>query len=238
MRRTRRGRPVQPCRATLPALAALAFTLLPASTALAQEGTDERPSVPPSWVFGAGVGLGWGPFATDSGPWLDAFAVAEAPLSDLFHFRVEPGLTSGWMSDSGFTYLYTDAGDYESFANDETFDAYGVMARAMLGLDFTDWATLRLGGTGGYLLGSFDSSLCPSESYSRGQYGLLAQLGVRLGSSRRLEAAVQGEALADFANPRCRPYLETPTSRQHVIETEPSRGSLGFLSARISYVWR
>jgi|GEM_PF-6050488 len=201
-------------------------------------GTEDTGWRRTGWSYGAGAGVGTGPFATDSGPWVDVFGVVEAPLSHLFYFRGEPGLTSGWMSDSASMYIQADPSI--PVKNEETFHAYGFMGRALVGVDFTDWATLRLGGVGGYLAGSFESTVCPSESYSRGQYGLLAQIGVRLGASRRFELAVQGESLAKFANPRCRPqrvWIVFERSYTYLRTTEPSRGSLAFLSARLSYVW-
>lgn len=219
---------------TVVATIACVSTISAASPAFAQnadtEGSGWRRS---GWNFGVGVGFGTGPFATDSGPWVDGFGVAEAPLSRLLYFRAEPGLTSGWMSDS--EWMYIDQDPSVGVKNDETFHAYGFMGRGLIGIDFTDWATFRLGGVGGYLAGSFESTVCPSESYSRGQYGLVAQLGARLG---RFEVAVQGESLTKFANPRCRPQLIwTALERRYVITTEPSRGSLAFLSGRVSYVW-
>ena len=219
-------------RATRP-IAVLAATaaIVATSVATAQE-TEPEPSSwhRRGWSYGAGVGAAWGPFATDSGPWLDAFAVLEAPLSTSFYFRAEPGLTSGWTSDSDHYYYAQDTRvDIE-----ETFHAYGVMVRALLGYDFTNWATLRLGGVGGYLRGTLESNVCPSESYARAQYGLLAQVGVRI---QRFEVAIQGESLSDFANPRCRPNQGTSLFGEADSAIVPSHGALAFLGSRISYVW-
>ncbi len=216
-------------------LVVFSISLPSAAQPAAREDTTWRRT---GWNYGVGAGVGFGPFATDSGPWADVFGVVEAPLSRLFYVRGEPGFTSGWMSDSDWMYLEQDPSI--PVKNEETFHAYGVMGRALVGFDFTDWATLRLGAVGGYLAGSFESTVCPSESYSRGQYGLLAQVGVRLGASRRFEVAVQGESLAEFANPRCRPqrvWTAFERSYTYLRTTEPSRGSLAFLSARLSYVW-
>ena len=195
--------------------------------------------------LGAGVGLGWGPFATDSGPWLEAFGVVEAPVWRRFYLRGEPALAAGWLSSSQFLQRGFDSATNSSLIskNDESLHVYGVLGRGLLGVDLTDWVTVRLGGVGGYLAGQFESSVCPNESYGRGQYGGTIQAAVRVGARRRVELAVQGEVLGKFANPRCRPIpdpslpLQQRYTSVYLSVNEPSRGSLAFLSAKLSYVW-
>jgi hypothetical protein len=127
--------------------------------------------------------------------------------------------------------------------NDEKFRVYGFVSRLMLGIDAVTWLTFRVGAVGGYLAGHYQSTVCPSESYGRGQYGMTSQVALRGGDDHRLEIAVQGEFLAKFANPRCRSHpdyslpVDTRYTSPQVVETQPSRGALAFLGLRASYLF-
>lgn len=213
------------------------LVLLTACRLDAQE-SGGAPGVRGPISFGAGVGVGWGPFATDSGPWVDVFGIVDTRLYRGLYLRLEPGLAAGRLSDERLENLGS-----EIVQSKESLDVYGVMARGLVGYDLADWFTLRLGVVGGYLAGSFESSVCPDESYSRGQYGLTTHAAVRLGERRNLEVGIQAEALAKFANPRCRPRvdetlpIESRFQGPYVLANEPSARSLGFLSLRVGYIW-
>lgn len=157
---------------------------------------------------GPQLGLLHGPFAGDSGPWLNAGAAFEVGSSGSIHLHVEPNFVIGRVSRSLDESTGSLTAETRTVTVDESTSYVGTLTRLQAG---AGWGGLvvRAGPALGYAAGSYQADACGERSYGQPLFGASGTAAYRFGGARQLELGFLIDLIA-VEYPQCRSWQAGP----------------------------